>query len=162
MKLSKRIVVGLVSMIAMVIGFQGYTVADDDDPNVKAIEARQSHMQLYSFYAGHLFAMAKGKMEYDADLAKAMAENLNAVGNLKNGAMWPQGTDNEAYPGKTRALPENWTNYPAAAEKGKQFKAAAAKMAEVSGNGLDALRGSIGDLGQSCKGCHDDFRAEDF
>lgn len=162
MKLSKRITVFFASFIAFVLGFAGHTIAGEKDPNEKAIEARQAHMQLYSFYAGHLFAMAKGDLDYNAELASTMANNLNAVANLSNGAMWPQGTDNEAFAGKTRALPENWSNYPAAAEKGKEFKAAAAKMAEVSGNGLDALRGSIGDLGNSCKGCHDDFRAEDF
>ena len=138
------------------------TVHADDDPVLKAIKARQAGFQLYSFYAGHLFAMAKGEMEYDAELASTMAQNLNTVANLSNGAMWPQGSDNEAYAGKTRALPEIWTTYPAIGEKSQALKDATAAMVEVAGNGLDALRSKIGAVGQSCKGCHDDFRAEDF
>jgi len=33
-------------------------------------------------------------------------------------------------------------------------------MAENAGNGLEALQSSIGDVGKSCKGCHDDYRAK--
>jgi cytochrome c556 len=39
---------------------------------------------------------------------------------------------------------------------------ASAALASVAGEGLDALRSKIGDVGKSCKGCHDNFRAKDF
>ena len=131
-----------------------------NDPNEKAIGARQAVMKLQSWYAGPLFAMAQGKIEYDADVARSYAANLNTVANVDGGAMWPQGTDNGAYEGKTDALPEIWSTYPAVADKGKALSDAAAALAEVAGDGLDALRSKIGAVGQACKGCHDDFRAE--
>jgi len=45
-------------------------------------------------------------------------------------------------------------------EKADALKTATAALAPVAGNGLDALKGAMGDVGASCKGCHDDFRAE--
>ena len=40
----------------------------------------------------------------------------------------------------------------------KAYKEAVNAVAEEAGKGLDALRSTIGDLGKSCKGCHEDFR----
>ena len=67
---------------------------------------------------------------------------------------------------RTRArrepLPEIWSTYPAVGEKDQALKDAAAALAEVAGDGLDALRSKIGAVGKACKGCHDDFpRGED-
>ena len=85
----------------------------------KQIKARQAHMQLYSFNLGILGAMAKGEMEYNADLAKASADNLLAVATMNAGAMWPQGSDMAAAgnEGKTWAKPEIWTTFPESRRK---------------------------------------------
>lgn len=125
----------------------------------KAIKARQGLMQVYSFNLGLLSAMAKGEMDYDAELAANAAANLNAAVTMKNGAMWPQGSGNDSEY-KTRALAEIWSTYPEIADKGKAMAEASGALMAVAGNGLDALKGSIGDAGKSCKGCHDDFRAK--
>ena len=136
------------------------SVSAAGDPNEKAIKARQAVMSLQSWYAGPLFQMAKGDMDYDAAMAGTYAAHLSIMANVDGGAMWPPGTDNGAYAGKTRALPEIWSTYPAVGEKDQALKDAAAALAEVAGDGLDALRSKIGAVGQACKGCHDDFRAE--
>ena len=130
------------------------------DPNEKAIKARQAVMTLQSWYAGPLFQMAKGDMEYDAEMASTYAANLITLANVEGGGMWPPGTDNGAYAGKTRTLPEVWTTWPEASKKAEALSEAAAALAEVAGDGLDALRSNIGAVGKACKGCHDDFRAE--
>lgn len=141
--------------VALVLG----TVAQSGpvsaaEPFAKEIKARKAVMQLYSFNLGTLGAMAKGKMAYDAKKALAAAENLNAAANMKNGAMWPKGSDNAALGKRTRAKPEAWTKYPMVAEQGKALKAAAAKMASVAGNGLEAVRANMKAIGQSCGSCH--------
>ena len=131
-----------------------------DDPNEKAIEARRAAMKLQSWYAGPLFQMAKGAMEYDADMARTYAANLRTIAGIEAAAMWPEGSDKSAYEGKTRALPEIWANLPDAGEKALALTTAAAELAEVAGDGLDSLRSRIGAVGNACKGCHDDFRAD--
>jgi len=128
------------------------------DPNLKAIKARQGVMQLRSFNAGPLFGMAKGKVDYDAELASMLANNLLTMTNINIGRAWSKGTDNVAYKGKTTALPEIWSTYPEIAEKGKAYVKAVTELAAVAGNGVDALKSKVGALGKSCKGCHDDFR----
>jgi len=130
------------------------------DPNLKLIKARKSEMQLKLFNAGPLFGMAKGKIEYNAELAAMLANNLLLQTQLDMGRAWAKGTDNLAYEGKTRALPEIWNTYPEIAEKGKAYVKAVTELAPVAGNGLDALKSKIGALGKGCKNCHDDFREE--
>lgn len=133
----------------------------DDGPHDKAIKARQAMFQLYSFSVGTLGGMAKGKIDYDAELAAEMAANLDAAANLGQSAMWPAGSDNSNPENKrTRALPKIWETYPAIVEKGDDLKKATAVLAANAGNGLDALRGAMGDVGKACKGCHDDYRAK--
>ena len=147
----------LVVLLGLTLGLSALAAGD---PNEKAIKARKAVMTLQSWYAGPLLAMAKGDMDYDADMASSNAAHLNMMANVEGGAMWPQGTDNGAYAGKTRALPEIWTTWPAVGEKDQALKDAAAALAEAAGGGLDALRSKIGAVGKACKGCHDDFRAE--
>jgi cytochrome c556 len=138
------------------------TATAGDDPLEDAIKARRGFMQVVVFNVGPLFGMAKGKIDYDAEAAATYASNLKAAAMMNNGALWPEGSANEFYSGVTRALPEIWTTYPKVSEANQAWKDATNEVADVAGNGLDALRSKIGAVGDSCKGCHDDFRAEDF
>lgn len=138
------------------------TAIAGDDPLEDAIKARRGYMQVVVFNVGPLFGMAKGKIDYDAEAAATYANNLKVAAMMDNGAMWPEGSDNEFYSGVTRALPSIWKNYPEVAKANQAWKDATNELAVVAGDGLDALRSKIGAVGESCKGCHDDFRAEDF
>lgn len=122
-----------------------------------AIKARKALMQLYAFNLGQLGAMAKGEAEFDAKVAAAAANNLLAAATMDQSAMWPQGSDSTAMPGKTIAKAEIWTTYPAVVEKGKALSDAATKLAGMVGD-LDSLRAGIGAAGASCGGCHKEFR----
>lgn len=145
-------------IIAISLTFLAPAFAAKDDPNLKLIKARQSDMQIRSFSAGPLFGMAKGKIEYNAELASKLANNLLLLTQLDMGRAWAKGTDNSAYKGKTTALPKIWTTYPEVSKYGKKFGTAVKELAAVAGNGLDALKSKVGPLGKSCKGCHDEFR----
>ena len=125
-----------------------------DEPFAKEIKARKAVMQVYAFNLGTIGAMAKGKIPYDAKVAQNAADNLKAAVNMKNGAMWPKGSDVGALGKRTRAKPEAWTKYPMVAEKSKALKEAAAKMAAAASNGLDAVKANMKAIGQSCGGCH--------
>ena len=142
-------------LVGMTLALPGFTA---DDPNLKLLKARQGEMQLRSFNAGPLFGMAKGQVAYDAELASSLANNLKTQLSLDMGRAWKQGTDNEAYPGKTTSLPKIWTTYPEISEYGKKYKNAVNELAAVAGNGLDALKPKVSALGKTCKGCHDEFR----
>jgi cytochrome c556 len=131
--------------------------AANKDPNLKAIKARQSDMQLRSFNAGPLFGMAKGKIPYDAELASTLANNLKLLATMNHGRAWPKGSGMDNYD-ESDAKPEIWSTYPKVAEAGKKYATAVNELASAAGDGLEALRANIGALGKGCKGCHDDFR----
>ena len=132
--------------------------AADRDPKKDAIKARQAEMTLRSFNAGPLFAMAKGDMPYNADLANKLAGNLKTLLSFDNGRAFMPGTDNKAYPDDTTALPKLWENMPEIGKYGKKYGEAVNALAAAAGGGVDSLKSAVGDLGKSCKGCHDEFR----
>ena len=136
------------------------TFAADDFEFKSQIQARQAVMRLNSFNLGLLGAMAKGEAPYDAKVAAAAANNLLAIANMDNAAMWPAGSGADA-PGladKTRAKPEIWSTYPEITEKQQALTDALTTMAAAAGEGLDAVRANMGAVGDGCKGCHESFR----
>lgn len=151
----------LVAMVTLALGTSTYfAIAADEVAFAREIKARQSFMQVYAFNLGILGAMAKGEKPYDADMASAAANNLLAASKMSNGAMWPAGSDlgADGLEGVTWAKPEIWTTYPEIGEKGKALTEALTSMAAVAGDGLDAVRGNMGGVGDGCKGCHESFR----
>ena len=132
--------------------------ADKKDPKMGAIKARQAEMTLRSFNAGPLFAMAKGKMPYNAEMAQKNANNLKVMLDFNNGAAWMQGTSNKEYAKKTTALPKIWETWPKIADYGKDYAKAVNGVAAAAGNGQEALAAAVKDLGKACKDCHDEFR----
>lgn len=127
----------------------------------KAVQARQGFMKVVAFNLGPLGAMAKGEMEYDADLAANNAKNLQALAVMNTGAMWPEGSDNAALgEDKTRALPAAWAADSKVMDKHGDWAKASAELVAAAGNGLDALKPAVAAVGKSCGGCHDDYRAE--
>ena len=154
MRIASRLCLMIIGLALAAPGFAA------KDPNLKLIKARQGEMQLRSFNVGPLFGMAKGKMEYNAELAATLANNLKTQLELDMGRAWKKGTGNDAYSGKTTALPKIWTTYPEIADYGKKYAKAINELAAVAGNDVDSLKAKMGAVGKSCKGCHDEFREE--
>lgn len=126
----------------------------------QAIKARKAEMQLRAFNLGQLGAMAKGAVEYNADVAKAAAHNLKLLSSLDGSAMWPPGSDNGAMGDKTTALPALWANFPKVMESVNMLRSASDTLAEAAGKDLASLRGAMGEVGKACGSCHKQFRAE--
>ena len=121
-----------------------------------AIKYRKSAMFVMSTHVGRVFAMANGRVPFDAKAAADNAEIATIMSKLPY-AGFVEGTDK----GETRAEPKIW------AEMDK-FRAAASKMqdemaklnvAAKSGN-IDTIKAAVGATGQACKACHDAYRKE--
>lgn len=124
-----------------------------------AVKYRQGAFTVLAAHFGRIGAMVQGRVPFDAKAAAENADIVNTLAKLPYTA-FGEGTD-KGLP--NRAKPEIW-------KESAKFKAAADKMvAEVgkldaaakTGN-LDAIKAAFGPVGQSCKACHDDFRAEKY
>ncbi|MBL4726552.1 MAG: cytochrome c [Rhizobiaceae bacterium] len=153
----KSIVRSTVFALCASICVSGTAIAAES-PIEKAVKARKAVMQLYSFNLGQLGAMAKGTVEYNADVASAAANNLLALASMNQAAIWPQGSDNGSLGEITRAKPEIWSTYPAIVEKSKALMTGVTNMAAMAGKDLASLKGAMGGLGGACGGCHKAFR----
>lgn len=133
-----------------------------DKPFEKRIEARQAHMQVVKYNMGILGAMAKGKREYNAELADAIANNMLKAATMNNMSMWPKGSDNSVagLEDFTKAKPALWADDSKVGEKHKAWVKASRNMAAEAGQGLGKLRKAMGALGKSCKGCHKAYKAK--
>lgn len=143
--------------IAAVAAVAGTIAVAQSTPEAAAVNARQSHMQLYAFNLGALGGMAQGAIPYDAAVAAAAAGNLVALSALDQSRYWPAGTASGEIEG-ARALPALWENMDDAIAKGMALNAAAVAMAEVAGTDLAALQGAMGALGGACGACHEAYR----
>jgi len=120
-----------------------------------AVKYRQSAMTVMANHFGRVGAMVQGRVPFDAATANANAEVVAMMSKLPFIA-YVEGTPGTA---KGGASPAIWT-------KRAEFDAAAKKMQEevakllaaAKTNNLDNIKGAFGAVGQSCKGCHDNFR----
>ena len=163
--MKRRAWIAGVAALAMALAvFTGSGVASAQEDHSGAVKARQAYMQLNGFYMGQLAAIAKGQVPYDAAQATGVANSLLALASMDVGAMWPPGSgnDNPALAGKTRALPEIWTTFPAVVEKADALSKALEAMVVAAGTDLASLQGAFGAVGAGCGGCHRSFRAEKF
>jgi cytochrome c556 len=121
-----------------------------------AVKYRQSAMFMMNHHAARLGAMAQGKVAWDAEVASANAETLATLAKLP----WPAftaGTDR----GDTRAKADVWSDnakFTASAQKLQEETgrlAAAAKAGDQA-----AMKSAFGEVGRTCKGCHDQFRKD--
>ncbi len=157
-------IAGAAALAMALAVFTGSGMASAQEDHSGAVKARQAYMQLNGFYMGQLAAIAKGQVPYDAAQATGVANSLLALASMDVGAMWPPGSgnDNPALAGKTRALPEIWTTFPAVVEKADALSKALEAMVVAAGTDLASLQGAFGAVGAGCGGCHRSFRAEKF
>lgn len=146
-------------IVTAVLGL-GVTAAlaqDLNEDQQRAVNARQAHMGLYGFYLTPLGQMAQDRIAYDAAIATAAASNLAAMAAIDQAAFWVDGTDSSVEGSRARA--EIWTDAEGYAQAQQSMVDATAALALVAGDGIDALKGAFGPVGQSCGACHQTYRA---
>lgn len=122
-----------------------------------AIEYRQSALFIMGQHLGRLGAMANGRMPYDAKIAQDSADVLAFMAKLPWSAFGP-GTDKGA---PTKAKPEVWSEQARFKELAEKMQAETVKLAAAAKSGsLDSLKPAFGATADSCKTCHDSFRAK--
>ena len=105
-------------------------------------------------------AVKRGLEGTPADLATVRSSATKIADLSQKASGWfHAGTGPDV--GKTGAKTEIWHNTQDFAAKLTAFqKAATAFNSAAAGNDVDAIKASFGQLGQTCKACHDKYRAE--
>ncbi|MBV5309365.1 cytochrome c [Chromatium okenii] len=126
------------------------------------IEFRQAG---YSFMAWNMIKIKDNLQgEFNQDQVANAANVISAIANSGMGALFGPGTDQAAGGHKTRAKPELFKpeNGEEVGRLAREFIDAADNLAEVAAEGdKDAVQTAFGDLGKTCKNCHEKFRAND-
>ena len=142
------------SVVALILSMAtSPVVLADGDAEFKY---RQGVMRTVGGQMSSMAAMLRGQVHLDnlALHARGMAELAEIVPNV-----FPEGSGVS----KSEALPVIWEKPDEFEEAMTKFVDAANGMATAAGAGsvdMAAIGPAMKALGQSCKGCHDDFRAE--
>ena len=119
----------------------------------KAIEARHEAMESIGDAMKALGAIARGKTAFDADVVREQATTI-AEELKKASTLFPPGSDKGD--AETFAKPEVWTDAEGFAEAMKSGETAAAALRAVTKE--TDFRPALGELGGTCKSCHQRFR----
>lgn len=119
-----------------------------------AIKYRQSALTLIASHFGRMQPVIKGQAPYDKAQIKANVDLLKSLSTLPWAGFGP-GTEGGA------ARPEVWSDAAGFKQKQQAFEANVVKLSAAADAGdLDKLRAAFGDVGASCKACHDVYRAK--
>lgn len=127
------------------------------DKTDDAIEYRQSQMTLVGANFKPMMGMVKGEVDFNADMLKAMASDLDAVAGLN----WKRGYIEGSDEGETKAEKSIWKNMDDFSAKYDDFQAAAGKLNELAAAGdKDAMMAQVKELGGTCKACHKEYKSK--
>lgn len=152
MMIMKKLVLGTATAAALVIALPAQAQFQKPED---AVAYRRGAFNVMGNHFARIGAMTSGKVPFDAAAVQVNADIVQNMSRLRFAGF----IDGSNAVGNTNALPEVWS-------QGDKFKAAAQKMQDAvtklnvaakTGN-QDQIKAAFGDTGQSCKGCHDDFR----
>lgn len=154
MKFSKIVVTTLA------LGLSTATLAQSIGKAEDQIRWRQSVMQTLGWSMGRIKANIDGT--FNKDHVIQAANTIQALANSGSGGLFQPGTDTGKGWRDTNVKPEFFTNSAKLKEVGTAYNKEANEMAKVAATGdATAVKAQFGNLGKSCKGCHDEFRKED-
>ncbi|BBB31020.1 c-type cytochrome [Neptunomonas japonica] len=143
-----------IGLAAAVLMGSNLAVADKVED---AIEYRQGVFKTIKWNFGPMVGMVKGKIDFDAADFSRRADLVAVLAKMP-GEGFIEGSDM----GDTDAKSEIWENK-AEFDKGMDAlaeNAAALAVAAQSGD-MSVIKPAFGQLGKTCKGCHDDFREKE-
>jgi cytochrome c556 len=127
------------------------TAAFADDP----LAERQALMKANGKAAGQLAAIAKGEQPFDAAAVLVALKTLNDdAQKLDVEKLFPAGSDK----GKTEASPKIWQDMAGFKARADAFKKAAAAAVAAPPADVAGVKTTLGAIGQTCGGCHENFR----
>jgi len=147
-----------IALGTIAIALAGTASSADLKPE-EQIQTRQAGYKFMSWNMGKIKANLEG--DYSQPQVQAAADAIAGIANSGMGALYGPGTDKDIGDVKTRVKPELFTNQEEVGKVAVAFIEAANNMAETAALGDKAeVKTAFGELGESCKACHDKFRKD--
>ena len=155
-KLSRTLLVS--SALVAGLALSPLAISHFDDKEVMQ-SYRQSWFAMVATNFGPMVSMLKGEMPWDDARMSAAADQLAQLTAMDISRGFSPGTEK----GTTRAKPEIWENMADFNAKMEDLRVAAADLQTAAASGdRKAIGKAVGDVGQSCKACHDEYKSEDY
>ena len=137
------------------ISFFGLAYAQFSKPE-DAIEYRQSVMTIIGHHMGQMGVMVSGKKPYEKQEFYHNTTIVETLSTLPWQAFMTPGSDKGKTALKSSALREK-DKFMA---KAKTFETEIRKLVKVAGgDDFNAIKAQFGEVGKSCKNCHDAYRS---
>lgn len=147
-------------VVALCMAGVGMAEAGPREDN--AVKARRGYYQMLLWDFGPMTQVLKGEVAFDAAVAKNHAQGLAALADFNVDRLFMTGSSKDDKAGATRALPAIWTQRDRFTQLQTEWQDKARALLASVDEGEAAFKQRVADLGQTCKACHDDFRARDF
>ena len=127
-----------------------------------SVKYRKAGYNFMAWNMGKIKAqVVEGSVPYDQKQVAAAASAIAAIANSGMGALYGPGTEKSVGKEKTRVKPEFFQQPEEVAKVAVAFNQAANNLAKVAAEGDKAqIAQAFGEVGKSCKGCHDKFRMD--
>lgn len=136
-----------VALVASVAAFANPT---------ETVDARQAYFKSLNDVMKPMGALAKS---FDTEAAKAEAAKLEVLLATDIAPLFAPGTSDADMPGKSRSKAAIWQNMEDFGAKGAAFHQAGNALVAAANNAdSKAFTTAFGQMGGSCKACHDSYR----
>jgi len=134
------------------------TPAQSEKHAASAVQYRQALLRLVKSNVGALGAMAKDRIPMDAHTIERNALRIEQLSLMMDDYF---AVDTREFTLETEALPKIWQNYNDFQSKIEALTQAASNLKNAAQQNKDGTyKANIGQLLKSCKGCHDNYKAE--
>jgi cytochrome c556 len=144
--------------IIMIVGlfFVGIAYAQFAKPQ-DAIEYRQSVMTINGHHMGQMGAMVSGKKPYEKQAFSHNATIMEMLSTLPWEAFMTPGSDK----GKTALKSSAFREKDKFMAKAKTYETKIRELVKAAaGDDFNAIKTQFGEVGKSCKSCHDAYRSK--
>lgn len=147
-------------VIAATLAATASAIAQQAPKPETVIKWRQSVYQVLAWNNARIKANVDGQFNRE-DVLRA-ANSTAAIANSGLGALYAPGTEQGKGWHDTAAKPEIFKDGKKVGDLAANFIREANELAKVAVNGDQAaVKAQFGKLGQTCKGCHDDYKIKD-
>jgi len=154
----KKILISLAVAATLTTPLAFAKTASSEKQANTAVEFRQAVLQLVRSNMGPLGGMAKGEIDYDADVMVTNSLRINQLA-LMMGDYFE--LDTRKFAVKTQAEDIIWEEMDDFKSKIKDLTNASANLQTIAlAKDVTNYSQAIGDLGATCKACHDKFKTD--